>query len=133
MRHHIFLNTGDYTSQTSSIFVHRITHLSYEFVLLNVFFSDNSQHVFLWLQRLYQNVIFQMYIHQNLLQSIFGLPRQSAPNHLNNKNTHVGILFIDCSSAFNTMISNKLISKLPDFGLGSSIYSWLLDFLTGES
>ncbi|KAF7657612.1 hypothetical protein LDENG_00025020, partial [Lucifuga dentata] len=36
------------------------------------------------------------------------------------------------SSAFNTIIPSKLISKLIDLGLETSICSWIFDFLTGR-
>lgn len=40
--------------------------------------------------------------------------------------------FINSSSAFNTIIPNKLTTKLLDLGLGASNCSWLLNFLTGR-
>ncbi|KAF7646965.1 hypothetical protein LDENG_00179550 [Lucifuga dentata] len=42
------------------------------------------------------------------------------------------MLFIDYSSAFNTIIPTKLISKLADLGLETSICSWIFDFLMGR-
>ncbi|KAI4894158.1 hypothetical protein NFI96_004515 [Prochilodus magdalenae] len=51
----------------------------------------------------------------------------SALTHLDRRNTYVGMLFIDYSSAFNTTIPAKLIPKLTDLGLNSH-----LDFLTGR-
>jgi hypothetical protein len=38
------------------------------------------------------------------------------------------MLFIDYSSAFNTIVASKLINKLR--GLNTSLCSWILDFLT---
>ncbi|XP_072372170.1 uncharacterized protein [Scyliorhinus torazame] len=50
--------------------------------------------------------------------------------HLDNKNSYIRLLFIDYSSAFNTIIPAKLISKLQNLGLGSPLCNWILDFLT---
>lgn len=36
--------------------------------------------------------------------------------------------FIDFSSTFNTVIPSKLISKLSDLGISSSLCNWTLDF-----
>ncbi|KAI4875469.1 hypothetical protein NFI96_005346 [Prochilodus magdalenae] len=56
----------------------------------------------------------------------------SALTHLDRKNTYVRMLFIDYSSAFNTIILAKLIPKLTDSGLNSHLCSWVLDFLTAR-
>jgi hypothetical protein len=40
------------------------------------------------------------------------------------------MLFIDYSSAFNTIVHTKLINKLRTLGLNTSLYNWILDFLT---
>uniref|UniRef100_A0A8C1N2R2 Reverse transcriptase domain-containing protein n=1 Tax=Cyprinus carpio TaxID=7962 RepID=A0A8C1N2R2_CYPCA len=40
------------------------------------------------------------------------------------------MLFIDFSSAFNTIIPLQLIHKLVELGLNNSLCNWLLDFLT---
>ena len=39
-------------------------------------------------------------------------------------------LFIDFSSAFNTIIPSKLITKLSDLGIDPFLCNWILDFLT---
>ncbi|KAK3546617.1 hypothetical protein QTP70_031229, partial [Hemibagrus guttatus] len=46
--------------------------------------------------------------------------------------THVQMLFIDFSSAFNTIIPQHLIEKLSLLGLNTSLCKWILDFLTGR-
>lgn len=51
-------------------------------------------------------------------------------SHLDNKNTYARMLFIDFSSAFNTIIPSQLIRKLTDLGISSLMCNWLLDFLT---
>ncbi len=56
----------------------------------------------------------------------------TALSHLENKNTNVRMLFVDYSSAFNTMPST-LVAKLQTLGLNRSLCSWILDFLTGRS
>ena len=42
------------------------------------------------------------------------------------------MLFIDYSSAFNTIVPSKLIIKLENLGLNSTLCNWVLDFLTGR-
>ena len=42
------------------------------------------------------------------------------------------MLFIDFSSAFNTIIPQQLTHKLSQLGLNTSLCNWLLDFLTGR-
>ncbi len=42
------------------------------------------------------------------------------------------MLFIDFSSAFNTIIPQQLTHKLVQLGLNTSLCNWLLDFLTGK-
>ncbi len=42
------------------------------------------------------------------------------------------MLFIDFSSAFNTIIPQQLINKLSRLGLNNSLCNWILDFLTGR-
>ncbi|KAK3573704.1 hypothetical protein QTP86_032060, partial [Hemibagrus guttatus] len=41
-------------------------------------------------------------------------------------------MFIDFSSAFNTIIPQHLIEKLSLLGLNTSLCNWILDFLTGR-
>ncbi len=50
-----------------------------------------------------------------------------------NKNTYVRMLFVDYSSAFNTIVPATLVAKLQTLGLNRSLCSWILDFLTGRS
>ncbi len=57
----------------------------------------------------------------------------TALSHLENKNTYVRMLFVDYSSAFNTIVPPTLVAKLQTLGLNRSLYSWILDFLTGRS
>ena len=47
-------------------------------------------------------------------------------------NTYVRMLFIDNSSAFNTVVPTKLITKLRILGLNTSLCNWILYFLTGR-
>ncbi len=49
-----------------------------------------------------------------------------------NNGNYVRLLFIDYSSAFNTIVPIKLASKLTDLGLNSSLCDWIQDFLTGR-
>ncbi len=50
----------------------------------------------------------------------------TALSHLENRNTYVRMLFVDCSSAFNTIVPATL-------GLNRSLCILILDFLTGRS
>jgi hypothetical protein len=53
----------------------------------------------------------------------------SALSQLDERNTYVRMLFIDYSSAFNTIVP---ITKLRTLGLSTSLCNWILDFLTGR-
>ncbi len=55
-----------------------------------------------------------------------------ALTHLENKDSYVRMLFIDFSSAFNTIITQQFINKLNLLGLNNSLCNWILDFLTGS-
>jgi hypothetical protein len=58
----------------------------------------------------------------------------TALSHLDKRgNNYVRILFIDYSSAFNTIVPSKRITKLGTQGLNTSLFNWILDFLTGWS
>ncbi len=57
----------------------------------------------------------------------------SSLSHIDSKNgNYVRLLFIDYSSAFNTIVSTKLAVKLSDLGLNTSLCDWIQDFLTGR-
>ena len=51
-------------------------------------------------------------------------------SHLDKRNTYVKMLFIDYSSAFNTKVPMKLITKLRILGLNTSLCNWILDLPT---
>ena len=53
-----------------------------------------------------------------------------ALSHLDQRKTYVRMLFIDYSSAFNALVSTKLITKLRTLGLNTFLCNWILDFLT---
>jgi hypothetical protein len=40
------------------------------------------------------------------------------------------MLFIDYSSAFNTIVFSKLITKIRTLRLNTSLCNWILEFLT---
>ena len=42
------------------------------------------------------------------------------------------MLFIDYSTAFNTIVPSKFIIKLEALGLSPSLCNWVLDFMTGQ-
>ena len=49
--------------------------------------------------------------------------------HLDSPNTYARVLFIDYSSAFNTIIPCKLFDKLINMSLDPSVCRWILNFL----
>ena len=55
----------------------------------------------------------------------------TALSNLDKRNTYVRMLFIDYSSAFNTILPTKLITKLRTLGLNISLCNWILDIMTG--
>ncbi len=57
----------------------------------------------------------------------------SSLTHIDSKNgNYVRLLFIDYSSAFNTIVPTKLAVKLSDLGLDTSLCDWIQDFLTAR-
>ncbi|KAI4882563.1 hypothetical protein NFI96_002445 [Prochilodus magdalenae] len=58
------------------------------------------------------------------------LTLHTALSHLDKQNTYVRMLFVEYSSAFNTIVPSRLDIKLRDLGLNSSLCSWILNFLT---
>ncbi len=57
----------------------------------------------------------------------------SSLTHIDSKNgNYVRLLFIDYSSAFNTIVPSKLAVKLSDLGLNTTLCDWIQDFLTGR-
>ncbi len=58
---------------------------------------------------------------------------QSFLTHIDSKyGNYVRQLFIDYSSAFNTIVPIKLAVKLTDLGLNSLLCDWIQDFLNGR-
>ena len=53
-------------------------------------------------------------------------------SHLEKANSYARILFIDYSSAFNTIIPANLHSKLLSLGLDTSLCNWVFDFLSNR-
>ncbi len=57
----------------------------------------------------------------------------SSLSHIDSKKgNYVRLLFIDYSSAFNTIVPTKLAVKLSDLCLNTSLCDWIQDFLTGR-
>ncbi len=55
----------------------------------------------------------------------------SSLTHIDSKNgNYVKLLFIECSSAFNTIVPIELAVKLSDLGLNTSLCDWIQDLLT---
>ncbi len=55
----------------------------------------------------------------------------SSLTHIDSKNgNYVRLLFIEYSSAFNTIVPTKLAVKLSDLSLNTSLCDWIQDFLT---
>ncbi|MPV02353.1 hypothetical protein FVA96_24490 [Escherichia coli] len=49
-------------------------------------------------------------------------------SHLENKDSYIRRLFVDYSSAFNTVVPHKLIHELSTLGLQPTLCDWLSDF-----
>ena len=56
----------------------------------------------------------------------------STLSHFDNGNTDMSMLFIDFSSTFNTIIPSKLIPKLSNLSINTTLCNWILDFLTNR-
>ncbi|KAI4888450.1 hypothetical protein NFI96_031098 [Prochilodus magdalenae] len=56
----------------------------------------------------------------------------TALTHLEQKDSYVRMLFVDFTSAFNTMIPQTLTDKLSSLSLRFSLCNWVLDFLTNR-
>jgi len=52
--------------------------------------------------------------------------------HLDRQGSYVRILFVDFSSAFNTIIPNLLLPKLTQLSVPTSVCQWIKSFLTGR-
>ncbi|CAN9505968.1 unnamed protein product [Ophioblennius macclurei] len=56
----------------------------------------------------------------------------TALTYLESRNSYVRLLFLDLSSAFNTIVPQTLMQKLSSLGLSSTMGNWVLDFLTNR-
>lgn len=52
--------------------------------------------------------------------------------HPDNKRSYLRLLFIDFSSAFNTILPSRLFKKFKDLGFNTPLCMWILDFLMGR-
>ncbi|XP_063058326.1 15-hydroxyprostaglandin dehydrogenase [NAD(+)]-like [Engraulis encrasicolus] len=53
--------------------------------------------------------------------------------HLEQQGSYARLLFIDFSSAFNTILPSRLVDKLSSIGIPHSTCLWIKDFLTGRT
>ncbi len=61
------------------------------------------------------------------------ISQHSSLTHIDSTNgNYVRLLFIDYSSAFNTIVPTKLAVKLSDLSLNTSLCDWIQDFLTAR-
>ena len=65
------------------------------------------------------------------MDNAIAIALHTALSNLGKKNTYVRMLFIDYSSAFNTIVPSMLIIRLWALGLNPDLCNWVLDFLTG--
>lgn len=56
----------------------------------------------------------------------------TALTHLEQGGTYVRMLFVDYSSAFNTIIPSRLVCKLHHLGLSNHLCLWIKDFLSNR-
>ncbi|KAI3376831.1 hypothetical protein L3Q82_000406 [Scortum barcoo] len=97
------------------------------FIVLRDFNNANLSKV---LPRYHQNISCSM---RGQLEDAIALTLHTALSHLDQRDTYyVRMLFIDYSSAFNTIVPSKLVTKLRDLGLNSALCDWILNFLTGR-
>ena len=57
----------------------------------------------------------------------------AALSHLEQQGSSARMLFIDFSSAFNTILPHRLLSKLSNIGIPHSTCLWIKDFLTDRT
>lgn len=57
----------------------------------------------------------------------------AALSHLEQQGSYVWMLFVDYSSAFNTILPHKLVNKLEDLGIPHPTCMWINSFLTGRN
>ncbi|KAK3543871.1 hypothetical protein QTP70_030035, partial [Hemibagrus guttatus] len=69
--------------------------------------------------------------HTNLPTTAIGAQMMQSPQCCNN--THARVLFVDFSSAFNTVTPSKLTTKLGGLGIDTSLRNCIMDFLTNRS
>uniref|UniRef100_A0A2D4PI68 Reverse transcriptase domain-containing protein n=1 Tax=Micrurus surinamensis TaxID=129470 RepID=A0A2D4PI68_MICSU len=50
--------------------------------------------------------------------------------HLESPNTYARVIFVDFSSAFNTIIPDILLNKLNQLAVPEHTYKWIVSFLT---
>jgi hypothetical protein len=71
------------------------------------------------------------HINTTIPGNAISIPLHTALSHLDKgRNNYVRMLFIDYSSAFDTIVTSKLIAKLGTLGRNTSLCYWRLDFLT---
>eukprot|EP00061_Rhincodon_typus_P000907 g13143.t1 len=70
------------------------------------------------------------YQYNRSTEDAISLALHSFLEYLDNKDTYIRHLLIDYNSAFNAIIPSRLIPKLHDLGLGSTLCNCILNFLT---
>ena len=69
------------------------------------------------------------YRHNRSVDDAVALALFHVLQHLDKPNTYVRMLFVDFSSAFNTILPDRLIDKMQNLSIDSSTCQWVLDFL----
>ncbi len=69
------------------------------------------------------------YCRNRSMEDAFSLALHTCLSHLEHPDTYVRMLFVDFSSVFNTAVPHKLVNKLRNLGLTTTLCSWILDFL----
>jgi gmma-aminobutyric acid receptor subunit gamma/cGMP-dependent protein kinase 2 len=60
------------------------------------------------------------------MDDIIPIALHTSLSHLGKRNTYLRMLFMDYSSAFNTIVQSKLCTKIE------ALCNWVLDFLMGH-
>ncbi len=72
------------------------------------------------------------YCRNRSTEDAISIAHHTSRSHLENPDTYVRILFVDFSSAFNTVVPHTLVNKLRNLELTTKLCSWILDFLTNR-
>jgi hypothetical protein len=71
------------------------------------------------------------YRHNRFTNVAISIALHTALSHMDKRNTHMRMQFIDYSSSFNTIVPSKRFTKIRTLGLNTSFCNSILDFPKG--